>query len=82
MTDEELRQAQTALIAAQIWKMEFDMNHARDQAGWDLRKFIITTVVSAVLAMAAAVGAGIAIGNYFTKQPPAPIIIQVPGPAK
>lgn len=72
MTDEESRQAQTALIAAQIRKMEFDMDHARDQARWDLRKFIITTAVSLLVALAAAVGAGVGLGNliWAHREPP------------
>lgn len=54
-----------------------------ERAGWDLRRFAIITVVSAVLALAAAVGAGIAIGNYFTSHSqPQPIVIQLPAPAK
>jgi len=69
-------------MTVNIEKMRFDMAETQRQSARDLRKFVITAVVSAVLALAAAVGAGIAIGNYFTNrsQPPAaPIAVyQVP----
>jgi hypothetical protein len=69
-------------MTVNIEKMRFDMTERQKQAAmeqkWETRKFL----VSAVLATAAAVGAGIAIGSYFANhsQPPAaPVAVyQVP----
>lgn len=71
-------------MAAQVHKIAFDAEATQRQAAWDLRKFIITTTVSTVLALAAAVGAGIAIGNYYAHRelppaPPPPQIVFQPG---
>ncbi len=65
-------------MAVNIEKMRADMR-------WESRKFL----VSAVLAAAALVGAGIAIGNYFSRPSSAPqilfqsgsIVVQTPGAA-
>ena len=58
-------------------QMTVNIEKMRSDMKWEARKFLL----SAVLATAAAVGAGIAIGSYFAKQPGPPIIIQVPAPA-
>jgi hypothetical protein len=80
--EDEERALRMEQMTVNIEKMRFDMAETQRQSSRDLRKFIVTTVVSAVLATAAAVGAGIAIGSYFTKQPGPPIVIQLPAPSK
>ncbi len=44
-------------------QMALNIEKMRAEMRWEARKF----AVSAVLAVAASVGAGIAIGNYFTR---------------
>jgi hypothetical protein len=63
--------------ALRMEQMTVNIEKMRSDMKWEARKF----AVSAVLATAAAVGAGIAIGSYFTKQPAPPVIIQVPASA-
>ncbi len=65
-------------MTVNIEKMRADMATEQRKLDRDTRKFAISTV----LAAAALVGAGVAAGNYFTRQPPAPILIQLPAPAK
>ncbi len=63
-------------MAVNIEKMRADMR-------WETKKF----VVSAVIGAAALVGAGIAMGNYFTRQgpqvifQPGAIVVQQPNAA-
>lgn len=59
--------------------METNIEKLRADMRWEARKY----AVSMALAAAALVGAGIAIGNFFTaRQPaPAPIVIQLQAPA-
>jgi hypothetical protein len=69
-TDDEERQLRIDQMTVNIEKMRADMR-------WEARKFAI----SAIVAAAALIGAGVAIGNYVATrplQPPPPIIIQVP----
>lgn len=57
--------------------MTVNIEKMRSDMKWEARKFLL----SAVLATAAAVGAGIAIGSYFTSHSqPQPIVIQLPAP--
>lgn len=86
--DQEEQDLRIDRMAVDIEKMRFDMEEARRRADeerrqwdrnqkWETRKFII----SAVLATAAAVGAGVGIGNLIwgRSQPPAPApVIQLP----
>lgn len=53
-------------MALNIEKMRADM-------AWETRKFVVSIVLSA----AALVGAGVAIGNYVSRQPPTPQSITV-----
>ncbi|MEA2745437.1 MAG: hypothetical protein QOG25_3808 [Acetobacteraceae bacterium] len=71
--DDEERQLRIDQMTINIEKMRSDMR-------WEARKFL----VSAILAMAAAVGAGVAIGNLIWNHPqqPQPIVIQLPAPAR
>lgn len=84
MTDDERQDLKDRIMQAQLDKITFDKEHASRQATWDLRKFVITTVVSTVLALAAAVGAGVAIGNYLAHReptfPPGTVITIPPAP--
>jgi hypothetical protein len=63
-----------------IDQMTINIEKLRNDQKWETRKF----VVSAILATAAAVGAGVGIGNliWAHHEPPAPIVIQLPAPAK
>ncbi len=63
-----------------IDQMTINIEKLRNDMKWETRKL----VVSAVLATAAAVGAGVGIGNliWAHREPPAPIVIQMPAPAK
>ncbi len=56
--------------------MIVNIEEMRADMQWESRKFL----VSFVLAIAASAGAGVALGNYFTKhqEPPAPIVSQPP----
>jgi MFS superfamily sulfate permease-like transporter len=65
VTDDQIRELGAILMAAQVHKIAFDAETTRRQQAWDLRKFIIATLVSAVLALAAAIGAGVGIGNLI-----------------
>jgi hypothetical protein len=79
VTEDEERELRGKLIMAQIEKIEFDTDLARRQERWDLKKFIITTGVSLLIALAAAVGAGVGLGNLIwahRDQPPQQIIFQ------
>jgi hypothetical protein len=70
VTDDEERELRCDEMTVNIEKMRSDMK-------WEARKFLVSTV----LATAAAVGAGIAIGSYFTKgQPPQTIIVHLDAP--
>jgi DNA-binding XRE family transcriptional regulator len=55
-----------------------DLNARQTQSNWEMRRFL----VSAILAAAALVGAGVAIGNYLrpAAAPPQVIILQQPAP--
>jgi hypothetical protein len=67
-----------------IEKMRVEMATEQRKLDRDTRRFVVTTVISAILAAAALVGAGVAVGNYIARQPlpaPAPIVIQVPAAA-
>ncbi len=50
--------------------MALNIEKMRAEMRWEARKFLI----SAILATAAAVGAGIAIGNYLTRSAPSQTI--------
>ena len=82
MTDDEGRELRIEQMTVNIEKMRADMAAEQRKLDRDTRKFAISTAISTVLAAAALVGAGVAAGNYFTRQPPAPIVIQLPAPAK
>lgn len=60
--------------------MTINIEKLRSDLKWESRKFL----VSAILATAAAVGAGVGIGNLIwahnPPQAPTPIVIQVPAP--
>jgi anti-sigma-K factor RskA len=70
--DDEERALRMDQMTVNIEKMRNDMK-------WEARKFL----VSAILATAAAVGAGVGIGNLiWAHREPTPIVIQLPAPAK
>ena len=79
--DYELRIEQ---MQTNIEKMRADMKASQKQLDWETRKFIAQFVV----ALAAALGAGVALANYVNSRPPAPpppapppqIIYIQPGP--
>ncbi len=56
-------------MAVNIEKMRADMLTSQKLLAWETRKFVISIVVGA----AALLGAGVALGNYFTNlhNPPA-----------
>jgi hypothetical protein len=71
LTDDELReeyQRRMDQMAVNIEKMRSDLK-------WEARKFL----VSIVLAFAATLGAGAAIGNYLARHEPAPQPMFPPG---
>ncbi len=63
-----------------IDQMTINIEKLRTDMKWETRKFL----VSAILATAAAIGAGVGIGNLIWghREPPQPIVIQIPAPAK
>jgi DNA-binding transcriptional regulator YiaG len=63
-----------------IDQMTINIEKLRSDMKWETRKF----AVSAALATAAAVGAGVGIGNliWAHREPRQPIVIQLPAPAK
>jgi hypothetical protein len=62
-----------------IDQMTINIEKMRTDMKWEARKFAI----SAVLAAAAAVGAGVAIGNaIWAHREPQPIIVNVPAPPR
>jgi hypothetical protein len=67
-------------MTVNIEKMRSDMAEQQRQAAirqkWETRKFLI----SAVIAAAAFLGAGIAFGNYFTRQTPQTINVHLDAP--
>jgi hypothetical protein len=77
VTDDERQELKDQIMVAQLDKIAFDKNHANRQASWDVRKFIATTIISTVVALAAAVGAGIAIGSYYAHREPQPTAQQI-----
>lgn len=79
--EDEERALRMDQMTVNIEKMRFDMAETQRLASRDLKKFFITTGISALLAVAAAVGAGIAIGNYLAKnQPPQTIVVHLDAP--
>jgi hypothetical protein len=84
--DREERQLRIDQMTVNIEKMRFDIQESRDRVErdqarserdqkWETRKF----VVSAILATAAAVGAGVGIGNLiWAHQPPSVALSQFP----
>jgi hypothetical protein len=61
--------------ALRIDEMTVNIEKMRSDMKWEARKFL----VSAILATAAAVGAGIVIGSYVTKQPASQQFVLPPG---
>ena len=51
--------------------MTINIEKMRKEMTWETRKFVL----QAILALAAAVGAGVAIGNFLVRSPPPPTII-------
>ncbi len=56
-------------MAINIEKMRADMDLQNKQLAWETRKF----VVSIIVAFAAAIGAGAALGNYYARHEPLPV---------
>jgi flagellar biosynthesis/type III secretory pathway M-ring protein FliF/YscJ len=74
--DQEEQDLRCDQMAVNIEKMRFDIEEKRrdavQQQRWETRRFL----VAIVLAAAALVGAGIAIGNYFARPVQLPPQIQ------
>ncbi len=75
ISDDDEREMRYNQMIVNIEKMRADMATEQRKLDWETRKFL----VSIVLAAAALVGAGAALGNYVARRqpPPAPIVIQL-----